>query len=305
MAKPFRETLETKDFIVTAEVGPQKGTNIQKVIEHIELLKDKVDALNVTDNQGSVMRYPSIGVCLLIKERGGEPVLQVTCRDRNRLAIQADLLFAYSRGINNVLCLTGDSIDVGDHNEGKPVFDLDSVQLIHLVHTLNSGKDMVGNELDGKTDFCVGTSATPSADPIEPQLVKFRKKLREGVSFVQTQAVYDMDEFKRFMWNIPTKSGEQTRGMDGNVKILAGIVPVVSARMAEFMNENVPGIFVPQDIIDELQSVPRSKGVSKGIEIAARLIRQIKEERICDGVHIMFIGREERVPDILEGAGLL
>ena len=304
MARPFRETLESKDFIVTAEVGPQKGTNTQKVIEHIELLKDKVDALNVTDNQGSVMLYPSIGVCLLIKEQGGEPILQVTCRDRNRLAIQADLLFAYSREANNVLCLTGDSVDIGDHIEAKSVFDLDSVQLIHLVHTLNSGKDMAGNDLDGGTDFCIGTSATPSADPIEPQLVKFSKKLKAGISFVQTQAVYDLDEFKKFM--------ERARRMDENVKILAGIVPVVSARIAEYMNKNVPGIFVPQEIIDELEETPIERGaktrerrIKKGIEIAARLIRQIKEERLCDGVHIMFIGREERVPEILEAAGLM
>ena len=296
MAKPFRETLETKDFVVTAEAGPVKGSNVTKMIEHIELLKDRVDGLNVTDNQSSVMRYPSLGACLLIKEHGGEPILQITCRDRNRLAIQADLLFAYSRGINNVLCLTGDSIDVGDHKEAKPVFDLDSVQLIHLVHTLNSGKDMTGNELDGGVDFCIGASATPSADPIEPQLIKFEKKLNAGVGFIQTQAVYDLDEFKRFM--------EHARKTDREVKILAGIVPVIGAKMAAYMNENVPGIFVPQYIIDELAQALKGTGVSKGIEIAARMIRQIKEEKICDGVHIMFIGREERVPDILEAAGL-
>jgi 5,10-methylenetetrahydrofolate reductase len=296
MTKPFRETLETKDFVVTAEAGPAKGSNVTKMIEHIELLKDRVDGLNVTDNQRSVMRYPSLGTCLLIKEHGGEPILQITCRDRNRLAIQADLLFAYSRGINNVLCLTGDSIDVGDHKEAKPVFDLDSVQLIHLVRTLNSGKDMTGNELDGGVDFCIGASATPSADPIEPQLIKFEKKLNAGVGFIQTQAVYDLDEFKRFM--------EHARKTDREVKILAGIVPVIGAKMAAYMNENVPGIFVPQYIIDELAQAPKGTGVSKGIEIAARMIRQMKGEKICDGVHIMFIGREERVPDILEAAGL-
>ncbi len=296
MAKPFRETLTTEDFIVTAECGPIKGTNTEKMIEHIELLKDKVDGLNVTDNQSAVMRYPSLGTCLLVKEHGGEPILQITCRDRNRLAIQADLLFAYSRGIDNVLCLTGDSVDVGDHKEAKPVFDLDSVQLIHLVHSLNSGKDMVGNELDGGVDYCIGASATPSADPIEPQLIKFDKKLDAGVDFVQTQAVYDLDELKRFM--------EHTRKIDGRVKILAGIVLLVGARMAMWMNENVPGIFVPQHFIDEMAEAPKGEGVSRGIEIAERLIRQIKEEKICDGVHIMAIGREERVPEILEAAGI-
>jgi len=297
MAKPFRETLKTKDFIVTAEAAPVKGSNMSKPIENIELLKDKVDALNVTDNQSSVMRYPSLGTCLLIKERDGEPVLQITCRDRNRLAIQGDLLFAWSRGVGNVLCLTGDSIDVGDHKEAKPVFDLDSVQLIHLVHTLNSGKDMAGNDLDGGIDFCIGTTATPSADPLEPQLVKVAKKLEAGVSFIQTQAVYDVDELKRFV--------EFARKKDAKVKVLAGVVPVIGAKMAEYMNENVPGISVPQYIIDELAQAPKGKGVSKGIEIAARMIRQVKEEKICDGVHIMFIGREEKVPEILKSAGLL
>ena len=296
MAIHFREALKTKDFIVTAEAGPVKGANTEKTQEHIELLKDRVDALNVTDNQSSVMRYPSLGTCLLIKEHGGEPILQITCRDRNRLAIQADLLFAFSRGINNALCLTGDSIDTGDHREAKPVFDLDSVQLVHLVHTLNSGKDMAGNELDGGVDFCIGASATPSADPIEPQLVKFKKKLNAGVDFVQTQAVYDLDELKRFM--------EHARKVDGKVKVLAGIVLLVGARMATYMNENVPGIFVPQHLIDELAEAPKGMGLSKGIEIAGRLIRQIKEQKICDGVHIMAIGREERVPEILEAAGL-
>jgi methylenetetrahydrofolate reductase (NADPH) len=296
MAAPFREILKTKPFVVTAEVGPVKGSSVAKAIEHIELLKGKVDGLNVTDNQSSVMRYPSLGVCLLINEHGGEPVLQMTCRDRNRLALQADLLFAYSRGVNNVLCLTGDSIDVGDHKEARQVFDLDSVQLIHLVHTLNSGKDMAGNELDGAVDFCIGTTGTPSADPLEPQLVKVQKKVKAGVNFIQTQAVYEIDELKRFT--------EFVRNIDGNVKVLAGIVPVIGAKMAAYMNENVPGVFIPQRIIDELAQSPKGTGVAKGIEIAARMMRQIKEEKACDGVHIMFIGREERVPEILEAAGL-
>ena len=297
MATDFREILKTKVFVVTAEAAPLKGSSTEKSLEHIELLKDKVDALNVTDNQSSVMRYPSIGICLLIKEHGGEAVFQVTCRDRNRLALQADLLFAWSRGVRNVLCLTGDSIDVGDHKEAKPVFDLESAQLIHLVHTLNSGKDMAGNELNGGTDFCIGTTATPSADPLEPQLLKVRKKLEAGIDFIQTQAVYELEELKRFM--------EFVRKHDEKVKVLLGIVPVVGAKMAQYMNENVPGIFVPQYIIDELAQAPKGTGVAKGIEIAGRLIRRVKEEKLCDGTHIMFIGKEERVPEILEAAGLL
>jgi methylenetetrahydrofolate reductase (NADPH) len=296
MLRPFKKILEEKDFIVTVEIAPQKGTNTDEAKENISLLMERVDALNVTDNQSSVMRYPSVGLCLLIKEMGGEPIMQMTCRDRNRLALQADLLFAFSRGIENVLCLTGDSIDMGDHKEAKQIFDLDSVQLINLVNTLNQGKDLSGNELNGKTDFCIGTTGTPSADPIGPQLLKFKKKVTQGVSFVQTQAVYDLDELKRFM--------EFSRGLNGNIKICAGIVPIISARMAEYMNENIPGIYVPQALIEELRATPKGEGIKKGIEIAARLIRQIKEERLCDGVHIMFIGREKRVPEILEAAGL-
>lgn len=296
MAISFREVLKSDKFIITAEIGPVKGSNTQKMIEHINLLKNKVDALNVTDNQSAVMRYPSLGTCLLVKENGGEPIFQMTCRDRNRLAIQADLLFAYSRGIKNVLCLTGDSVKMGDHPEAKPVYDIDSVQLIQLVQTLNSGKDMSNNNLDGGVDFCIGASATPSADPIEPQLIKFEKKLKAGIDFIQTQAVYDLDELKRFV--------NYTRNINNNVKILAGIVLLAGAKMAEWMNENIPGIFVPQNLIDELAKMPKGKGLSKGIEISGDLIRKIRDDKICDGVHIMAIGREENVPDILEAAGM-
>ncbi len=296
MTRDFRTVLKTKDFIVTAQARPIKGADTTKMLEYIELLKDKVDALNLTDNEGSVMCYSSLGACLLAREHGGEAILEMTCRDRNRLAIQSDLLFAYSRGISNVLCLTGDLVDVGDHKETKPVFDLDSVQLIHLVHTLNSGKDMAGNELDGSVNFCIGASAAPLADPIEPQLIKFKKKLDAGVDFIQTQAVYDIDGFKRFM--------EHARKMGAKVKVLAGIGLLAGAEMAKSMNESASGAFVPQPIIDELAQTPKAKELSKGIEIAARLIRQIRKEKVCDGVHIMTGGREKVIPEILQAAGL-
>ncbi len=294
MAKPFREVLNSGKFVVTSEIGPPKGTNLEETLHHIDLLKDKVDALNVTDNQSSVMRYPSLGGCLLIKERDGEPILQMTCRDRNRLALQADLLFAYTRGIRNVLCLTGDSIPVGDHKEAKGVFDLESVQLLRTIRTLESGKDLSGNDLNGAVEFCAGAIVTPEANPIEPQLRKFKKKVTAGAEFFQTQAVYDLGNFRNFM--------EYVRQF--NVKILAGIVLLVSARMAQYMNDNVPGIFVPQELIDELASAERGKALQKGIEIAGRMIRTIKDESICDGVHIMAIGREAVVPEILAAAEL-
>ena len=293
MALSFREVLNSGKFVITSEIGPPKGTNIEKMLHHIELLKDKVDALNVTDHQSSVMRFPSLGGCLAIKEQGGEPILQMTCRDRNRLALQAELLLAYTRGIRNVLCLTGDAVVVGDHKEAKGVFDLDSVQLLRAVRQMESGKDLGENDLDGAVEFCAGAIVTPEANPIEPQLIKFEKKVEAGAEFFQTQAIYDLNNFAKFM-----KYAKQFP-----VKILAGIVLLVSARMAKYMTENVPGIFVPQNLVDELASAPKGEALNKGIEIAGRMVATLKKESICDGIHIMAIGREEVVPDILEAAG--
>ena len=294
MARSFKEILQSGEFVITSEIGPPKGCDVRKMEHHIDLLKDKVHALNVTDNQSSVMRYPSLGGAILIKEQGGEPILQVTCRDRNRLALQGDLLLAYSRGIRNVLCLTGDAVPVGDHKTAKSVFDLDSTQLLRAVRVLETGKDMGGNALEGKVEFCAGAIVTPEARPLEPQLIKFDKKVECGAEFFQTQAIYDLDNFQRFM--------EYARQFP--VKILAGIVLLTSAKMAKYMNENVPGIFVPQSLIDELAGAPKGQTLAKGIEIAGRMIRTIKEEELCDGVHIMAIGREEIVPEILQAAGL-
>jgi 5,10-methylenetetrahydrofolate reductase len=288
MAKAFAE----KDFVVTAEVGPPKGTDIAAMIHHIDLLKDKVDAINVTDNQSSVMRVSSLAVCRLILDRGGEPILQLTCRDRNRLALQSELLSAWVLGVKSVLCLTGDYVSVGDHPQAKPVFDLDSVQLLQTVGLLNQGKDLAGKDLQGKTEFFAGAVVTPEADPIEPQLIKFRKKVAAGAKFFQTQAIYDLDNFKRFM--------QEARKHD--VKVMAGIVLLVSAGMARYMNKNVPGIFVPDALIDELAQAEKGKGIEIGIRIAGRMIRQLREQKLCDGVHIMAIGKEERVPDILKAA---
>ena len=294
MVTPFKEILNSGKFIVTSEIAPPKGTNLDNTIHHIDLLKDKVDALNATDNQSSVMRYPSLGLCLLIKEHGGEPILQMTCRDRNRMALESDLLFAYSRGIENVLCLTGDSMVVGDHKGAKQVFDLESVQLLRAIRLMESGEDLGGNELDGVVEFCAGAIVTPEAHPVEPQLLKFKKKVAAGAEFFQTQAVYDLDNFRKFMeYAIPL-----------NTKVLAGIVLLTSARMARFMTANLPGIFVPDNLIDEIAGAEKGMALQTGIEIAGRMIKTIQEESICDGVHIMAIGREDRVPDILAAAGL-
>lgn len=294
MKQGLREALKSGEFVVTSEIGPPKGTNLEKMRHHIEILKDKVDGINVTDHQSSVMRFPSLGGCLEIKEHGGEPILQMTCRDRNQMALQADLLFAYTRGIRNVLCLTGDAVPVGDHKQAKGVFEFDSVQLLSAIRQMESGKDMGGNDLEGAMEFCAGAIVTPEAKPLEPQLIKFEKKVEAGAEFIQTQAIYDLENFAKFM--------EYARQYP--VKILAGIVLLVSAKMAKYMTENVPGIFVPQNLIDEMASAPKGGALQKGIEIAGRMIKTIKDEKLCDGVHIMAIGREEVVPDILAAAGL-
>jgi 5,10-methylenetetrahydrofolate reductase len=262
MVSSFKDALDSGKFVVTSEVAPPKGVNLEKTAHHIELLKDKVDAMNLTDHQSSVMRFPSLGGALLVKEMGGEPILQMTCRDRNRLALQADLLFAASRGINNVLCLTGDSLG--------------------------------GNELDGEVSFCAGAIVTPEAQPLEPQLIKFEKKIEAGAEFIQTQAVYDLDKLNDFM--------EYARQFP--VKILAGIILLTSAPMARFMNKNIAGVNVPQELIDEIASAPKGGAMAKGIEIAGRMIKRIYKDKMCDGVHIMAIGKEDKVPDIMAAAGL-
>jgi 5,10-methylenetetrahydrofolate reductase len=294
MAQSFKEALNSGKFVISSEIGPPKGTNLEGMRHHIEILKDIVDGINVTDHQSSVMRFPSIGGCLEIKERGGEPILQMTCRDRNQMALQAELLLAYTRGIGNVLCLTGDAVPVGDHKEAKGVFELDSSQLLRAIRQMESGKDLGGNDLDGAVEFCAGAIVTPEANPIEPQLIKFEKKIEAGAEFIQTQAIYDLENFSKFM--------EYARQFP--VKILAGIVLLVSARMAKYMNNNVPGIFVPQNLIEELEDAPKGEALNTGIEIAGRMIATLKNENICDGVHIMAIGKEEVVPDILAAAGI-
>jgi methylenetetrahydrofolate reductase (NADPH) len=295
MVSPFRKTLQSGKFVVTSEVGPPKGTNLDKLRHHIELLRDKVDAMNVTDHQSSIMRYPSLGGALIVKEMGGVPILQMTCRDRNRMALQADLLFAYSRGINNVLCLTGDSAVLGDHKEAKEVFDLESSQLLATIRIMEKGRDLGGNALDGPFNVCAGAIVTPEANPIEPQLIKFEKKIEAGAEFFQTQAVYDLDNFSVFM--------DYARQFP--VKILAGIILLTSAAMARFMNKNVAGVRVPQELIEEMASAPKGRALERGIEIAGRMIRKIREEKMCDGVHIMAIGKEDVVPEIMSSAGLL
>lgn len=286
----LRSAFEAGEFVITSEVGPPKGIDVAEMLETAELLRGRVHALNVTDNQAAVMRLCTLAACVHLKEAGHEPVYQITCRDRNRLAMQSDLLGAASFGIDNVLALTGDHVIVGDHPEAKAVFDLESVQLLQVVEKLNAGTDMAGKELHGTPVFYPGAVVTPDSVPLKPQLAKFEKKVAAGARYFQTQAVYDADSFKRFMG--------VARRFD--VKVLAGIVVLRSARMAAFMNKNIPGINVPNAIVAELEA--SEDPATTGIEIAARFIDDVREH--CDGVHIMAIGAEHLVPKILDTAGL-
>ncbi|MCG6553672.1 MAG: methylenetetrahydrofolate reductase [Candidatus Magnetominusculus sp. LBB02] len=291
----FKEAIESGKFVVTAEVGPPKGTDITTMMHDMHILKGKLDAVNVTDNQSAVMRICSLAVCKIALEQGLEPILQMTCRDRNRIALQSDLLGASVLGIHNVLCMTGDHVTAGDQKGAKSVYDIESVQLLQLVDSLNKGKDMHGNELKGTTSFYQGGVVTPEANPLEPQLMKFEKKVRAGANFFQTQAIYDIEKFKSFM----------TFARKLNTKVMAGLVILKSVGMANFLNNNVPGIKVPPELIAELKEAGKEKALDTGMNIAARHIRQLKEEKICDGVHIMAIGMEDKVPEILHRAGIL
>jgi len=285
------EIFKSGKFAVTSEIGPPKGVDIEEMLNDAELLRGKVDAINVTDQQSSVMRLGSLAVCHLLKQRGLEPVFQITCRDRNRIALQSDLLNAYVLGIENVLCLTGDYISLGDHPGAKPVFDLDSVSLLHAASELQQGQDLAGQKLKGSPSFCLGAVVTPGANPIEPQIMKMEKKVKAGAQFFQTQAVYDPKKFEEFM--------NQVKPL--NVPVMVGIVLLKSAGMARFMNKNVAGVYVPESLIDEMDETDNK--VKKSIEIAARLINEMRD--LCQGVHIMPIGWEKRVPAVLEAAGLL
>lgn len=291
----FKEKVLSGKFVVTAEIGPPKGTDVEEVLRHIDLLKGKVDAANVTDNQSAVMRVSSLAISVLALQRGLEPILQMTCRDRNRIGLQSDLLGAHVLGIRNVLCMTGDYVSAGDHKGAKPVYDVESVQLLGIIDGLNNGRDMAGSALKGSTAFFCGAVVTPETDFLEPQLMKFEKKVEAGARFFQTQAIYDIEAFAKFM--------DYARRFP--VKVLAGIVLLKSVGMANFMNKNVPGIRVPQELIDELKAAGKDRALEAGIDIAARHIRQLRDGFICDGVHIMAIGMEDRVPVIMERAGLL
>ena len=288
------ELFKQGKFVITSEVGPPKGFHIEQMLHEAEIIRNRVAAINVTDNQSSVMRLSSLAVCKALKDKAMEPVFQMTCRDRNRLALQSDLLSAALFGIENLLLLTGDHLKLGDHKDAKPVFDLDAVSLLYTVKKLEEGFDLSGNKLDGEPPkFCKGAVVSPCAEPLDPQLFKMEKKIKTGAEFFQTQAVYEVDRFANFM----------KRVKDFGVPIMAGIVILKTVGMAKYMNENVAGIHVPDNLIEELKKdKEKTKSGQTGIEIAARLIKDLKP--LCSGIHLMPLGWDDKVPAILDLSGL-
>ncbi|NLZ51804.1 MAG: 5,10-methylenetetrahydrofolate reductase [Thermoanaerobacteraceae bacterium] len=287
----LKEKIERGDFVITAEMAPPKGIDFSHIRECARAVKGRVDAVNVTDFQSAVVRASSLGGAKILLDEGLEPIMQITGRDRNRIAIQGELLSAAALGIKNVLALTGDHPSIGDHPEARGVFDMDSVNILQTATKLMSGRDMNEHELSGIPQFFLGASVTPLYDPLELQIIKMKKKIQAGAKFFQTQAVYDINVIKGFM--------EKMKNI--NAKVLVGVIPLKSAGMAKYMNNNVPGIHVPDEIIDRMKKAEDK--TREGLTIAAEFIQQIKEEKICDGVHIMAVGAEENVPILLDMCG--
>ncbi len=288
----LREALATKPFVTTIEFNPPKGTDASKVMTLAKTMVGMVDGVNVTDNTAAVLRAGSISLCRLLYEIGHDPVMQITCRDRNRLAIQSDLLSAHLLGIRNLLCLTGDYPTVGDHKDAKPVYDIDSIQMMQIIDGMNKGHDMNGKTLRGETELYIGAAMSPDMEPSGLAKTKFETKVNAGAKFFQTQAIFNVARFKEFM----------TFARQFNVNVIAGIILLRSAKMARFLNDNIPGLTVPQDMIDELDAAPEDKACDVGIDIAVRTITALRDS--CDGVHLMTITAPDRLPDLIKRAEL-
>ena len=288
------ELFDNGEFVVTAEVGPPKGADCRYLVEEAKEHLSSITAVNVTDNQSSVMRMGSLPACVALKNAGLTPIFQMTCRDRNRIALQSDLLGAAMLGIDNILCLTGDHTKLGDHPGAKPVFDLDSVSLLHTVCQLEKGLDLAGNELVGEAPkFAKGAVVSPCSDSVEAQLAKMERKVMAGADYFQTQAVFEPEKFISFM--------EKAKEFGKPVQL--GVIIPKNAGMCKYMNRNVAGIHVPQHMIDALAAdKERAKAGITGIEIAAEIIKACRP--YCQGVHIMALGWEAKVPELLKMAGI-
>ncbi|MCH8206207.1 MAG: methylenetetrahydrofolate reductase [Chloroflexi bacterium] len=290
LLRRLSDALESGRFVVTAELNPPKGTDLARLFEMAESLRSVVDAFNLTDSHRSHMSMSPLAVARLLVERDIEPILQITCRDRNRIALQGDLLGAYAMGITNVLCMTGDHPKGGDHPDATPVFDLGAVELLRAISSLVSGSDMAGNELKGRPSLLAGAVVNPGAEDMDAELRRMEEKIEAGAAFFQTQTVYDAGAFERFM--------DRVRQYD--VSIIAGYIMLKSAAMARMLNDSVPGVDVPNETVRELDEAEDRR--KKSVEIAARVIREIRP--MCQGVHIMAVGWESEIPRVLEAAGI-
>lgn len=296
----LEKILTAGHFAVTGECGPPRGANVEVMRQKASHLKGVVDAVNVTDNQTAVVRLSSLAGCLILMQEGLEPNLQMVVRDRNRIALQSDILGAYALGIRNMLCLSGDHQRFGDHPSSKNVFDLDSLQLIQTVYRMREeGKFINGQEIDTPPKMFIGAAANPFADPAEFRAVRLGKKVSAGVDFVQTQCIYNLDRFEKFMQQV------RDLGLDEKVYILGGVTPMKSVGMANYMKNQVPGMDVPDEIINRMKGVAKKDQAKEGIAIAVETIQRLKAMKGIAGVHIMAIEWEERVPEIVEAAGLL
>ena len=288
------ELFDNGEFVVTAEVGPPKGIHLEHLVEEATMYLKDLDAVNITDNQSSVMRTSTLATCVALKNAGLNPIYQATCRDRNRIALQSDLLGAAAMGIENILCLTGDHTKMGDHPGAKPVFDLDSVSLLYTAAQLEKGKDLAGLDLVGEPPkFAKGAVVSPISDSVDAQLAKMERKVMAGADYFQTQAVFESDKFIKFM--------EKAKEFGKPVQL--GVIIPKNVGMCKFMNANVAGVHVPDEMLDELRAdKEKTKAGITGLEIAARIIRECRP--YCQGVHIMSLGWESKIPTLLEMAGL-
>jgi len=294
----LEKVLESGRFAVTAEAGPPRGAVPSVILRKGELLKASCDALNVTDNQTAIVRMSSLSGCVLLKQLGVDPVMQMVCRDRNRIAIQSDVLGAVALGIGNILCLTGDYQSFGDHPTAKSVFDLDSIQLIQVLSQMRDEKKFLsGEKISGEVPLFIGAVENPYADPFEYRVLRLAMKVKAGADFIQTQAVFDVSKFAKWMEMVTD------RGLDKEVHVLAGVIPTRSVGMARHMRDNVPGVSVPDEIVTRMEDAKDTR--EEGLKICLEIIEQIKEIPGVHGIHIMAVGWEEIVPTIVERAGFL
>lgn len=294
MSKAFPESLREEKFIITAELDPPKGVDTGDLLNQVQALKDRVDGINLSDNRGGVMRLGALPASLLVKQAGGEPILNLACRDKNRLALSSEALGAGALGITNILCMTGDHMTHGDHREAKPVYDLDSLQALKMLKGFHEGADFNGSPLNGRPNFCLGAVVTPEADPLEPQLLKFTKKAEMGLDFFQTQAIFNLNclaDFIKFARQYETK-------------VIVGVRLLNWKEIREYQDGCLPGVTVPVSLIEEFRQAGEIEGPKKALEWTVNQIKEIKANRWGDGVHIMAMGQEHLIPEILDKAGL-